>query len=503
MLGMMRLKSHTATGRTQRGPSRCTGTMPKIATKSAPERKIFVSYSHADIGGVRHLLKWLRPICKRLPGANEAWVDYEQLKGGDEWNPKILQAVEAANVFIVVMSIDYVDSKFCIPEELKRIMAKRARGHADVFGILLRKTPLNNFSVSLDDGSEASLSQVQCLPQSDRAEDGEHRLGLRAIHTWPQEARDEAWDLLARQLEEALARPGGGVPAAPNAAPGAAPPMQPLPPSVAPANVRLAAQWLPYLANRDDQCMALIGSLERWTKAGCKRPFVALTEGRGDDCLPKWVDRLQTHELVKTLGLEGQGQSFGHFKSFAWPAAARAPVSVDDARQHFQRAIAYCLGPRPLSPIEEVVAAHLARQRPTLLWVACQDRTEAGQAVRALGGLLQVLANWPDLNSANMLVVAINLEREGQASPGERAALAADFERALLQAETDGTIQAAVLGSLPELDEIAITQWAQNHAMDNLSDDITILCSQLPPSARATWPMRAFAEKARHWFTSP
>ena len=446
------------------------------------------------------MLKWLRPICRRLPGANEAWVDYEQLKGGDEWSPKILQAVEAANVFIVVMSIDYVDSKFCIPEELKRIMAKRALGHADVFGILLRKTPLNNFSVTLDDGSEASLSQVQCLPQSDRADDGEHRLGLRAIHTWPHETRDEAWDLLARQLEESLARAGGGVPAAPNVAPEAAPP---LPPAAPPANVRLAAQWLPYLANRDDQRMALIGSLARWTQAGCKRPLVALTEGRGDDCLPKWVDRLQTHELVKTLELEAQGQSFGHFKSFAWPAAARAPVSVDDARQLFQRAIAYCLGPRPLSPIEEVVAAHLARQRPTLLWVACQDRTEAGQALRALGGLLQVLGNWPDLNSVNMLVVAINLERDAHASPGERAALAADFERTLLQAETEGKIQAAVLGSLPELDENAITQWAQEHAMDSLSDDITILCSQLPPSERETWPMRVFAEKARHWFASP
>ena len=476
--------------------------MPKIATKSAPDRKIFISYSHADIGDVRVLLKWLRPICKRLPGANEAWVDYEQLKGGDDWNPKILNAVETANVFIVVMSIDYVASQFCIPQELKRIMAKRAEGRAEVFGIALRKAALDNFSVELDDGSVASLADVQCLPQSDRADDGELRLGLRAIRTWPQETRDEAWDLLARQLEEALRLVSGGAPSALALAPVLAASTSLVDPAPA-ASKRLAAHWLPYLADRDDQCFALIDSLERWTQRGCRRPLVVVTEGRSGDCLPKWVDRLQSHELVKSLGLESQGQSFGQPKSFAWPSAAGLQASVDDARQQFLRAIAYCLGPKPLASFDEVVAAHLVRQRPTLLWVSCPERLEADQASRAIGGFLQLLAGWPDLTPASMLVVAINLEREAHASPSGRARLATDFERALTQAEAEGKVQSALLGSLPELDENAITRWAQDHAVDSLSDDITMLCSTLPPSEHDTWPMRTFAEQARQWIAKP
>jgi hypothetical protein len=488
--------------------------MPKSPVKPAPERKIFVSYSHADIGEVRQLLKWLRPICRRLPGANEAWVDYEQLKGGDDWNPSILQAVEAANVFIVVMSIDYVDSKFCIPEELKRIMAKRAQGQAQVLGVLLRKTPLNNFSVSLDDGSVASLAQVQCLPQSDHLEDGGHRLGLRAILTWPKETRDEAWDLLARQLEDALVKPGGGLAPAPGATPAVPVPVPlplplptpvplPLPAPAAPnAPARLVAQWLPYLANRHEQRAALNSSLDDWTQAGCKRPLVVLTEGRIEDCPPKWVDRLQSYELVRSLELEAQGQSFGHPKSFSWPTAARALATVADVKEQFERALADCLGPRPRSPIAEVVSAYKARQRPTLLWVACPDRGQAEQSLRALEALLQVLGLWDDLNSSHMLVVAVNLERAPQAGAGERAELAADFERLLSQAEADGKIHAALLGSLPELDENDITRWAQDHAPDALTDDITALCGALPPTPNALWPMRTFAEKARQWFGS-
>ena len=472
--------------------------MPKPLTKSVAERRVFVSYSHDDIEGVRVLLKWLRPLCARLPGANAVWVDYEQLKGGDEWNPKILQAIEAANVFIVVMSISYVDSKFCIPEELQRIMAKRQAGQADVIGIALRKVPLANFNITLADGSPTGLAQVQCLPQSDVAENGSSHLGLRSIDTWLLSARDVAWDLLAGQLESAMNKTATAP-----LAPLPTSDTQPLPSPPLPPGPRLAAHWLPYLANRDDQCMALNESLARWTQTACRRPLVVLTEGRSEDCLWKWIERLQEMELARGLGLDAQGPSFGNYKSFAWPLAAGVQTTPEDAGQIFQRAIANAIGPLPTASQQAMWAAYLDRQRPTLLWVSCADRLDPAQARCALQGLLHLLAQWPGLSPANMLVVAVNLDRGTRQAGGERAKLADVFLPTLQQAQDRQHIQLAVLGSLPELDYSHIARWAQDHAAHCLSDDIEMLHDTLPTNDCATWPMLTFAKHARAWITGP
>jgi hypothetical protein len=144
--------------------------MPKSPIKPAPERKIFVSYSHKDYDDVKQFLMWLHVLCDRLPGTNSAWVDYEQLRGGDTWNPKIDQALAEANIFIVVMSIDYAASDFCKPNELKPILAKRERGQAQVIGILLHELKLANFDVTLDEGNRVRQQRVcgalACAPFS-------------------------------------------------------------------------------------------------------------------------------------------------------------------------------------------------------------------------------------------------------------------------------------------------------------------------------------------------
>ena len=477
--------------------------MPKILTKPAPERRIFISYSRADGPDVRELHKRLRLICMCLPGVSVTWIDHEQIQGGDEWRSKTLQAIADANVFIVGMSLEFADSEFCMQQELKRILTRCKDGRAKVIGVYLREVPnWDVFRVELDDGSVASLTEWQCLPNAERLVDGKRKLRLRALRDWPRETRDKGWNTLSRQLEEALI----GAAAGPRTIVGtaAAGQLEVSPPSsapaCAPAGVQLSAQALPYLADRDDQCYELGNSLEPWMHSGCKRPLVVLSEGRSADCLLKWVERLRAQELVKGLGLETQGQSFGELKSFGWPTAALVQATADDARQNFRRAIGNCLDAKATSTFDELVAAYQTRQRATLMWTSCADRLDPAQALRALAGLLQLLSAWPDLAPASMLVVSINLERDAVAMAGGRARLGSVFEQALRLAQTQGQVHAAVLGSLPELDESAITRWAQDHAQGRLADDITMLCANtLPAADAATWPMRIFAEQARKW----
>lgn len=452
---------------------------------------------------MRVLYDRLRLICADLPGNSENWLDCEEIKGGDDWERTTMQAMEDANVFIVGMSTNYLTSPFCMEREFKRVMTLCQQRRAKVIGVYLREVAkLGSFAVSLDDGSRPGLAERQCLPVAERDVEGVRKFALRPIEDWPSGKREVGWSKLQSQLEKALRDDSAATHVIVGTAAGA-PQEASAPiasPAAVPAGLQLAAKALPYLADRDDQSYFLHKSIQPWTNGGCKRPLLVLSEGRHADCLPKWVERLHSRELVMGFGPQAQAQSFGEPKSFHWPSANVPQPTTDDARDYFQNVIGVSLVASGNIGFEELVADYLQRQRATLMWTTCPDRSDPAHATRALAGLLQLLRAWPDLTPASMLVLSINLGRDADAPPGKRARLGPAFEQALLQAQAEGRIHAAVLGSLPELDHDAIQRWAQEHARQHLTDDITLLCANgLPPSATETWPMLTFAVVASKW----
>ena len=482
--------------------------MPKPPQASSVARNMFISYSHSDVAGVRELLKWLTPICDRLPGINVTWVDFEQLKGGDDWQSKIIAGLNAADVFIVMMSIDYVASEFCMQYELRHILKKVHRGQAtNVIGIALRSSRLQDYSVNIGDVPQTAigLSAFQCLPQAEFAEGNGTRLGLRALDSWEPHQKDKAWMLLAIQLEEALCRFANSIIQSAGLSiwqkDDGKTSSQALARSAdVSASSKLRADWLPYLADRRDQFLALVFALRIWKSKDYKRPLVILTEGRSEDCLPKWTARLHQFELVKILDLGDHFPQFGHYKSAPWPSAAGLANNNELAAELFRVAIASALSCSPTLSEREFFKAARGRMQPALLWMVCKDSQDAEAAIRGLNGLLRVLNRWPDANIANMLAISVSIVRPENSPAGERAALASVFEAALISAEKRGAIQAAILGSLPELDEIEIFAWAQEHAADCLLKDIGVLCpSTMPSSESGSWSMRVFAESARAW----
>ena len=79
--------------------------MPKSPVKPAPERRIFISYSRIDIRYVRALYARLALICADLPGNSANWLDCEQIKGGDEWELKTMQAIEDGAKFNSLLGV--------------------------------------------------------------------------------------------------------------------------------------------------------------------------------------------------------------------------------------------------------------------------------------------------------------------------------------------------------------------------------------------------------------
>lgn len=486
------------------GPGKTVGSQPDNASamampniRSVAGRKIFVSYCHADYASVLELNKNLQAMCQRL-GDSAIFLDCQgdsKLMAGDEWKAKITAALEAANVFVVLMSTDFHASQFCREVELRRMLERRKREpQLRIFGIALHKINLHDFWATID-GQAVSLEEGQCIPQEQFDGPTGRRLGLKPVSRW-KDKRD-AWVKVVEQIEDALLNGDRPVFSLPEVAQRVEPVVS------APNPSPIEANHLPYLCDRDEQYDALLASLAPWRKSDFSRPLVLVTEGRTDDCLAKWVERLRQHEITRALGFEELGLSFGHFKPFKWPAASAALPSSNESRQRFVRALAAVLCPHPLASETEAFDAHLTRARPTLLWVDCADSCLPEHARRALAGLLAVLSACPRLTQRTMLVVAINLVREPGAPANARARLAEDFESVISEAVAAGGVQAQMLGSLPEVDEMAINAWsAHEHVSGRLIDDIEMLCNRLP-AGRGTWPMRTFAEVARQWFHGP
>jgi hypothetical protein len=95
---------------------------------------IFISYAHTDAIHFAELVKHLTPL--RIRKLISPWTDQEILPGMD-WQKEINQAIEAADIFILLVSIDFINSDYCMGVEMKRALERRAAGQLQMVPIIL------------------------------------------------------------------------------------------------------------------------------------------------------------------------------------------------------------------------------------------------------------------------------------------------------------------------------------------------------------------------------
>jgi len=96
---------------------------------------VFVSYSHADLAALERLRVHLKPLFRQ--GLIRYWDD-GALKPGQRWRQQILHAIDAARVFVLLLSQDFLASDFIDAEELPRILAAEEQVGATVLAVYLR-----------------------------------------------------------------------------------------------------------------------------------------------------------------------------------------------------------------------------------------------------------------------------------------------------------------------------------------------------------------------------
>ena len=142
------------------------GTVGLADVPGSKALSLFISYSHADEGVKTELVKHLEPL-KNLHLV-ETWHD-RKLKPGEEWENVISKELEKADIILLLVSIDFINSKYCYDIELDKALERHEQKTAVVVPIIVRNC-LWQFT---------PFAKIQALPKD-----------AKAISSWPD--RDEA-----------------------------------------------------------------------------------------------------------------------------------------------------------------------------------------------------------------------------------------------------------------------------------------------------------------------
>ncbi len=138
--------------------------------------KLFISYSHKDEALRDELVKHLTLLEQR--GVIKAWHD-RNIDAGDEWADEIDENLNQAQVILLLISADFLASRYCRDIEMKRAMERHEAGEAIVIPVILRDV----------DWQDAPFGTLQALPT-----------GGEPVENWP--SRDKAFADIARGIRK-------------------------------------------------------------------------------------------------------------------------------------------------------------------------------------------------------------------------------------------------------------------------------------------------------------
>ncbi|MEM9887817.1 MAG: toll/interleukin-1 receptor domain-containing protein, partial [Bacteroidota bacterium] len=114
---------------------------------------IFIAYAREDKVFLNELRKQLR-ILKRNGTVNKIWYDGEII-AGQTWEAEIKQELENADIFLLLLSPDFINSDYAYDIEMTKALERHRNGEATLIPIIARAcawhlTPLSELQAPVD-----------------------------------------------------------------------------------------------------------------------------------------------------------------------------------------------------------------------------------------------------------------------------------------------------------------------------------------------------------------
>lgn len=140
--------------------------------------RVFYSYSHKDEKHRSKLETHLKPLNRE--GVIDTWHD-RKITAGEKWDASIAQHLESADVVLLLVSADFLDSDYCYEKEMAQALRRHESGVTRVIPIIVRPC----------DWQTAPFGKLQALPK-----DG------KAVVNWRR--HDDAWTDVAKGIRKAV-----------------------------------------------------------------------------------------------------------------------------------------------------------------------------------------------------------------------------------------------------------------------------------------------------------
>ncbi|MEM6254193.1 MAG: COR domain-containing protein, partial [Cyanobacteria bacterium P01_D01_bin.156] len=154
---------------------------PTQTEKNMKTPKIFISYAHEDEQFKEKLDKMMAGMKRR--GVIETWQD-RLIEPGDDWYESIQTAMNDADIALLLISDDFIESRFINETEVPKLLERRQAEGMRVIPIIVRPCLWT---------SEPILNKLQALPK-----DG------KPVITFDKDNgdRDQAWTDIAKAIEK-------------------------------------------------------------------------------------------------------------------------------------------------------------------------------------------------------------------------------------------------------------------------------------------------------------
>lgn len=151
--------------------------------------KTFICYAHEDRKTVEGLLKHLALLEKKL--ILEVWDDGKIL-AGEEWDRSIKVRLESAELILMFVSVDFINSDYIEKTELQAALQRHREGKATLIPVIVR---------SCDWSEYFEIGKFQALPQQARPIQSNHFSFLDdAYHEVAQGIKGVALDIREKRL---------------------------------------------------------------------------------------------------------------------------------------------------------------------------------------------------------------------------------------------------------------------------------------------------------------